>query len=312
MRLFESAGHDSCRRSTARHLPRASSGLPYPLSHCCWGVALVILGCSLFPVTAAYPAEMQYPLGIAASEDGLILLADRQLPGVWKITDNKLELFFEGSKKFRTPLNAVWCVGIDPKGRIVAGDSSTRDIYRFNADHKPEPLTKGVNAGIGIPWSIAFDPKGDIYVSDLELRQIVKVPEAGGAAVKFAEVPAPKGIAMDAKGRLWVVSHGKDQLLRLSPEGKVETVVSGRPFQFPHNVAFDKDQNAYVSDGYAKTIWKIDATGKPAKWVEGKPLLNPVGIAWQGERLLIADPHAKAVFEVNKDGKPSRLELKSP
>ena len=52
--------------------------------------------------------------------------------------------------------------------------------------------------------------------------------------------------------------------------------------------------------------------GKPVKWVEGKPLNKPVGIAWQGDRLLIADPHAKALFEVSKDGKISQLELAAP
>lgn len=271
--------------------------------------ALFCLGMVLMTPATADAAELQYPLAIAATDDGPIYLGDRNLPGVWKITENKLELFFEGSKKFRTPLNAIRCVAIDAKGRLVAGDSSTRDIYRFNEGNKPEPLTKGIQAGIGIPMAIAFDSKGDIYVADLEIHRIVKVPEAGGEAVVFAEVPAPRGLTMDKEGRLWVVSHGKDQLLRISPEGKIETVVSGRPFQFPHNVVLDKEMNAYVSDGYAKAIWKVDASGKPTKLVEGKPLINPVGIAWQGDRLLIVDPHAKAVFEVNKEGKLSKLEL---
>ena len=273
---------------------------------------VIALLAGLWPVDVADGAELQYPLSIAAAADGEIYLADNShlFHGVWKIADDKLSLYFEASRKFRTPLNAVWCVGIDPKGRLVAGDSSTRDIYRFNADHKPEPLTKGVNAGIGIPWSIAFNANGDIFVADLEIRQIVKVPEAGGNAEKFAEIPALKGITMDSKGWLWAVSHGKDQLLRISPEGKVEPAVTGQPFRWPMNVALDDQQNAYVSDGYGKAIWKIEPEGKPVKWVEGTPLVHPVGIAWQGKRLLVADPQAKGVFEVDAEGKLSRMELK--
>src|SRR5207302_11042917 len=91
----------------------------------------------LFIVNAACGAEMQYPISVAAGPDGAIYVADRQAPGVWKIADGKLEIYFQGSNKFRTPLNAVWCVAVDSKGRVLAGDSSTREIYRFNAERKP-------------------------------------------------------------------------------------------------------------------------------------------------------------------------------
>jgi DNA-binding beta-propeller fold protein YncE len=220
--------------------------------------------------------------------------------GVWKIANGKLEVFFKGSNKFRTPLNAVRCVAVDAKGRLVAGDSATREIYRFDAENKPEPLSK---AGIGIPMAIAFDDKGDILVCDLEIHQIVKVPEAGGEPARVADVTAPRGIAIDTQGRIWVVSAGgKDQVLRILAEGKVETVVNGRPMQFPHNIALDKEQNAYVCDNYSHAVWKIAPDGKIEKWISGKPLDKPVGITFNGERLLIADPHAKKVFEASLDG----------
>lgn len=252
-------------------------------------------------------ADMQYPLSVAAGKDGAIYIADRDVPGIWKIADGKLELFFKGSKKFRTPLNAVRCVAVDSKGRLVAGDSSTREIYRFNAENQPEPLSK---AGIGIPMAIAFDGKGDILVCDLEIHQIVKVPEAGGEPVRVADVTAPRGIAVDAEGRVWVVSAGgKDQVVRILADGKVETVVKGRPMQFPHNIALDKEQNAYICDNYSHAIWKIAPEGKPEKWLSGEPLDMPVGIAFSGELLLIADPHAKMVFEASLDGKPTPVKF---
>jgi hypothetical protein len=71
----------------------------------------------------------------------------------------------------------------------------------------------------------------------------------------------------------------------------------------PHNIALDKDQNAYVCDNYGETVWKIGADSKPQKWISGKPLVKPVGISFAGGRLLIADPHAKMVFEASLDGK---------
>jgi hypothetical protein len=269
--------------------------------------SLVVVLLVSFP--SAQAADMQYPLSIAAGKEGAIFVADKDMHGIWKIYGGKIEPFFQGSKKFRTPLNAVWCVAVDSKGRVVAGDSATREIYRFNTDNQPEPLTKG---GVGIPWALAFDSKGDILVCDLEIQQVVKVPEAGGEPVKVAEVTGPRGIAVDSEDRAWVVSNGgKNQVLRILPDGKVETVVEGRPFQFPLNIALDKDQNAYICDNYSHAIWKIAKDGKPEKWLSGKPLDMPTGIAATAEGLLIADPHAKLVFAATFDGKISPMKLET-
>jgi hypothetical protein len=260
--------------------------------------------------SSAHAADMQYPISIAAGKEGAIFVADKDMHGIWKIYAGKLEPFFQGSKKFRTPLNAVWCVAVDSKGRVVAGDSSTREVYRFNAANEPEPLTKG---GVGIPWALAFDSKGDILVCDLEIQQVVKVPEAGGEPVKVAEVTGPRGIAIDAEDRAWVISNGgKNQVLRILPDGKVETVVEGRPFQFPLNIALDKDQNAYICDNYSHAIWKIAKDGKPEKWLSDKPLDMPTGIAATAAGLVIADPHAKLVFEATYDGKITPVKLDAP
>lgn len=254
-------------------------------------------------------ADMQYPISVAATPDGAIYVADLDLPGIWRISGGKRDLYFQGSKKFRTPLNRVRCVAVDAQGRLVAGDSSTREIYRFSSDGKPEPLS---NAGIGIPMAIAFAKNGDILVCNLELQQVVKVPDAGGEPVTVGEVVGARGIAVDAQERIWVVSNGgKDQVVRILPDGKLETVVEGRPFQMPHNIALDKDENAYICDNYAQCIWKVAPGGKPEKWISGEPLVKPVGIVLAGDRLLVADPHAKRVFDVALDGKISPVQAEA-
>jgi sugar lactone lactonase YvrE len=250
------------------------------------------------------PAQMQYPLSAVASESGTIYVADRNLPGIWKIDDNKLSPFFEGSKRYRTPLYAVRCVTLDKSGALLAGDSATREVYRFDKDGKPTALTDG---GIGMPMSIAVNSKGELLVADLELHRIWKVPAAGGKPEQLAEVQAPRGLAVDSEDSLWVVSHGKNQIVRVTPGGKLETVVEGRPFLFPHNIVLGQDKTAYVTDGYSKAVWKIPPGGKPEKWVSGDPLINPVGLAWRKQNLLVVDPRANAVLEITPDGKIAKL-----
>jgi sugar lactone lactonase YvrE len=262
---------------------------------------------SALALTSAAAAQMQYPLAIAEAKTGELYLADRELPGVWRAEAGKLSLYFQGSKRFRTPLNAVRCLAIDREGALLAGDTSTREVYRFDKDAKPVPLTQG---GIGIPMGIAVNSKGELLVSDLELHRIWKVPEKGGKPELLAEVQAPRGVCLDKEERLWVVCQEKNgQLVRVAPDGKVETVVAGRPFQFPHSVVVGADNWAYVSDGYAKAVWRIAPGEKPQKWASGEPLVNPVGIIMGKSGLLVVDPHAKSVFRIDASGNLTRVEL---
>lgn len=151
--------------------------------------------------------------------------------------------------------------------------------------------------------AIAVDGEGNLCVADIEIHRIVRIPAAGGEATIIAEVPAPRGLAFDAEGRLLVVSHGKDQLIRLSADGKSrEVVVSGQPWSFPHQIVVDEMGRAYVTDGYAKAIWKVTFPGAPEKLLAGAPLDNPVGIARRETQLLVVDPRANKLFEISQDG----------
>ncbi|WP_417382395.1 hypothetical protein [Gimesia sp.] len=251
---------------------------------------------------------MLYPLSVAAADKDTVYVADRKLPGIWSVENGKPTSYFTGSKVFRTPLNAVRCVAIDKEGHVIAGDSSTREVYRFEkAGAKPQPLTNG---GIGIPMDVVVLKNGDLLVSDLELHQIWKVPAAGGKPTLFAKVEAPRGLALDQDENLWVVSGTADQLLKVSPEGKVSVVVKGRPFNFPHDVVVLDDGSAIVSDGYEKALWKVAADGTTEKWVAGEPFKNPVGVTRQGQNILVSDPHAKTVFSIDPEKNISDL-LKS-
>ena len=70
----------------------------------------------------------QYPLAVGVDSNRTIYVVDRDLPGIWKVQDGKPSIYFQGSKKFRTPLNAVRCLAFDSKGVLSAGDSSTREV----------------------------------------------------------------------------------------------------------------------------------------------------------------------------------------
>jgi len=242
--------------------------------------------------------EMLYPIAVAKSSDGLVYVADRDLPGIWKVDKGVATVYFQGSKKYRTPLNAIRCLAIDSTGTLYAGDSATREIYKFNSQAEPGPLTNGA---IGIPMELDFDSQANLFVADLERHTIFQV-KPDGVVSEFAQVQAPRGLAIDSLDRVWVLSSVGDSLVRFTPSKSKEVVITGTPFEFPNQLAVDEEFNAYVCDGYAHAIWRIAAGGEPKKISGGEPLVNPVGIIIDGPRLLIADPRAKSIFLLGRDG----------
>lgn len=266
-----------------------------------FGVGLVAL--SALPGTVQ-GEDLLYPLSVAVAGDGAVLVADRMLPGLLKLESGKAEVLFQGKKTFRTPLNAVRSVAVAADGTVHAADSATRDVFRF-VDGQPVPLTQGK---IGIPVDIAFDPSGDLFVSDLETQRIWRVPAAGGEPKEVALLAAPRGLFVDGTGRLWAVAaSGEQPLVRIAADGSIEPVVKERVFEFPHDVVVADDGTAYVSDNYARAVWKVAADGTATKWITGEPLKGPVGLSIRGGKVLIADPQAKTVWEADSDGKLTAL-----
>ena len=240
--------------------------------------------------------EMQYPLAVVKAPSGEMYVADRNLPGIWKIADGKATIYFQGSKKFRTPLNAVRCLAIGADGTLFAGDSSTREVYKFDAEGKPQPLTNGY---IGIPMGIVIDSKGDLFVADLERTAVFKVPTSNGEVTEFVKCSPPRGIAIDGKDRVWILANVNDSLVRYSPDKSAEIIVKGTPFEFPNQMVLDDEENVYLCDGYAKAVWRVKAGVAPEKLFSGEPLKNPVGITRDGSNLIVADPHLKSLFSID-------------
>lgn len=267
------------------------------------------------PQPAVPPKQPIYPLSAVVDGDGAIFVADRKLPGVWKIVDNTPAIYFQASNKFGTPLHAVRCLALDHEGKLLAGDSATTTVYRFDDEGKPQPAHTG---RIGIPTAIAVNKAGDIFVADLEpgRHAIRKIPAGGGEAVEFAKVGAPRGMTIDDEGRLYVVQHVGDLLIRIAAEGKSETLVAGQPLKspaFPAGIVLGMDGTAYLADGYNHAVWKVPPGEAPAILVEGEPLVHPVWLAWRGENLLVVDPRAVSpLIHVTLDWKAKPVELKVP
>ena len=246
------------------------------------------------------PATPVYPLDGAMDAAGTVWIVDRNAPGVWKYSGDKLVLAFPGSKKLRQPLNASRCLALAPNGTLYVGDPATREVYMKTEANEMKPIMSGI---IGIPMDIAVASNGTIYVADAERRVVwSKAPDAEKPTV-FADAN-PSGLFVDGQDRLWVVSKDEAQLQRFDPAGKKEILVASRTFEYPHQVVVDKSGTAWITDGYKKALWRLAEGGKPELVFSGAPLQNPVGLFLVDDRPVLVDPHAQSVFKFKADSTP--------
>ncbi len=272
---------------------------------------LLLLLALLIPVSPASAEDdlpWKYPIDIAIGKEGEIYIADLKLPGIWKFKEGpgaKLEKLVQGTSKYRTPLNAIRCLAVTDDGTLLAGDSATREVYKVSPQGELTSLTHGF---IGIP--IAMAPQGsDVFVSDLELQRVWRVPlaglEKGKSPEEFAVLGGARGLCLE-KDELWVLTSPSPQLQRFSMEKKPTVVVKDLTFEFPHQIQ-RKDGVSYITDGYKRCVWKVKDDGTAEQWVSGEPFVNPLGIRFQGDDLLLIDPRAKGLFRIKPDGKVERI-----
>lgn len=253
-------------------------------------------------------SQFQYPLAVVAAKDGTVYVGDLKLPGIWKIKDGKKSVYFQASKKFRTPLTRIRCLAIDHEGRLLAGCTSSRDVFRFDENDQPVSLMPGPLPGI--PMAIAVAKDGTIYVADTELHRIWKTPASGSDnPEEFAVINSPRGLTFDGDGNLCVlsVSSADGQIQKVSPDGKIVPFVKGHPFNMPHNIVCCSDGSFFVTDNYEHCVWKVSPDGSKEKLKVGSPLDRPVGLCLSGDNLLIADPHIKTIFQMTQAGEISVL-----
>jgi sugar lactone lactonase YvrE len=153
--------------------------------------------------------------------------------------------------------------------------------------------TQGSTDGIGILASfnytrgLALDALGNLYIADKSNSRIRKITPSGivstlagsstsgakdgiGSAASFNQ---PAGIALDAKGNLFVADEGNNKIRKITSTGVVTTLagngnggyidgtVTVATFNRPYGIAIDRIGNLYIADSGNNKIRKITTTG---------------------------------------------------
>lgn len=189
-------------------------------------------------------------------------------------------------------------VAIDVNGALIVSDSLSHTIRRITAAGvvTTQAGRNGVagyrdgaasDARFNSPSGVAVDEKGNIYVADRGNHSIRKITSAGqvstlagsghagfadgtGSAASFK---TPNGLALDARGNLYVADTGNHRIRKVSPEGVVTTLAgsgaagwadgTGRTASFntPMGVTVSQGGDVYVADMFNGMIRKISTAG---------------------------------------------------
>lgn len=254
-------------------------------------------------------ARFNFSNGIVLDREGNLYLADMDNSTIRKITRSGVVTTFAGAAgKFgnadgtgtAASFGGVGTVAIDRDGNLYATEFYNNTIRKITpagvvttfvgASGKAGSADgKGTAAQFSGPNDIKSDAAGNLYVADFNSNTIRKITPEGvvstlaGSAGKAgsqdgtgsnALFDGPAGVAVDAKGNVYVTELNTHTVRKITPEGVVTTLAgqAGKPgsadgtgtaatFSQPWGIATDKRGNLYVCDTGNNTIRKITPAG---------------------------------------------------
>ncbi|GAB2857123.1 NHL repeat-containing protein [Hymenobacter ruber] len=252
-------------------------------------------------------ARFYHPVGLAVAADGTLYVADGENHTLRKITpDGAVSTVAgtagqKGSADGSGPagrFNLPHGVAVDASGVLYVADTFNHTIRRITPAGQVTTLAglaghKGSNDGMGAaarffhPAAVAVDAQGVLYVVDNGNGTVRKITPTGqvttlagdarrgghtdgtGATARFR---ALTGVAVDARGNVYVVDHLNALIRKISPAGEVTTLAgsalrfgtndgtgAAARFNGPGGIAVDASGTLYVTDSGSNTIRKIAA-----------------------------------------------------
>ena len=107
---------------------------------------------------------------------------------------------------------------------------------------------------------------------------------------------------LDNNERFTNVAEARERRLIDVASGDVKDIVTGRPFEFPNDLAWAGD-HGFVTDIYGNSIFRFTADGESELWHQGDPLVGPVGIAVDDDTVYVVDPKVQKVFTFDRTSK---------
>jgi sugar lactone lactonase YvrE len=297
----------------------------------------------------AVQAQLNNPVGVAVDAKGNVYIADQYNNRIRRVgTDGTITSFAE--------LNFPAGVAVDAAGNVYIADKRNNRIHRmgldgivtifagtgrfgFSGDGGP-----AAQATLNFPSGVAVDAKGNVYIADTQNNRIRRVGPDGlittfagtgsppfsgdGGPAAQATLNFPSGVAVDAKGNVYIADSNNHRIRRVGSDGIITTFAGGgrslgdggpatQASLSPSGVAMDTNGNLYIADTDNHRIRRVGpdgiiitfaGTGTPGFSGDGGPaaqasLNRPSGVAVDAKgNVYIADPGNNRIRRVDSDG----------
>jgi uncharacterized protein (TIGR03437 family) len=240
-------------------------------------------------------------------------------------------------------------LALDSQNRLYIADVNDNRVRRIDGDGTIETVAGTGIAGFGgdggaatsarlrNPYGLAIDGNDNLYIADLGNARVRKVTPSGyittyagggmvqpglandgGAGADYL-LGAPRDLAVDRHGNLFVSDFGRNQVYEISPSGILTTAAgtslpgySGdygaaqlATLNAPAGLTFDFNGNLLICDSGNKVVRRIlgdmiETYLPTGALASGLALSAPTAIGFQpGDFILISDPGAGALYSVS-------------
>jgi sugar lactone lactonase YvrE len=236
-----------------------------------------------------------------------------------------------------TTLNAPYGIAIDASGNVWIADTGDQWVEEYNKSGSYVGAIGGcpssqcaANGQLRAPWGVAFDATGNIWVTDGSNNRVqqftssgawlqtipptcfgVVYPACGGSSAN-GSFSAPKGIALDSTGNVWVADSGNNRVQELNSSGSYLTAIgagyngisgaigstgigSGQ-FNAPYGITIDSSNNIWVADYNNNRVQELNSSGTFLNGIGAgyNGVAGPIG-AWNAQLGQFAGPTSVAV-----------------
>ena len=297
-------------------------------------MAKVLAGYAGAPRTATQVSAidiMCQPCGVAAMEDGSLLVTDEYNKVIWRVRDGKSAPFagadtvedvygqpvggYHDDTRAKSIFKDPWAIAPFLGGWAVSdAENGVVRFIRPEGDSKKN-RTEVTDLGIKFqrPTGLAADGEGNLYVADTLQGTVIKITPEGDVATLASRLAEPMGLCW-ADGQLYVAECGGNRILRIDKNRRVSTVAgSGTAgsadgtaaqagFSGPKGVAVDRDGTVYVADTDNGTVRRV-RDGQVTTILSRDPRdtqalfpASPTGLLIQDGTLYISDTFARKLL----------------